>query len=261
MDDAMSGDARLLAGPLGDLVATGGRSVREALEHLRALGFAGVQWSATLPEARPRDLGASARRDLKAVLRRFDLRVSGIDLWVPPEHFVDASRVDRAVAATVEAIGLAGDLGRCPLSLRLPAVQADGDAVGGVLDAILATAERSGVAIADHADPACADPRCGIGIDPVAEFAAGRDPVAVVFERAGRIVAARLCDLTRSGLRAAVGGGGGEGRLDTLRYRVALEVAGFHGMVVVDARQWAEIDAGLRRSIEVWREAGRPAAA
>jgi sugar phosphate isomerase/epimerase len=261
MSEAIGGDARNLAGPLGDLVAAGGRSVREALDDLRGLGFAGVQWSATLPEVRPRDLGASARRDLKALLRRVDLRVAGIDLWIPPEHFADASRVDRAVAATLEAIGLAGDLGRCPLSLRLPAPREAGDAVGGVLDALLAAADRSGVAIADHADPVCADPRCGVGIDPVAEFAAGRDPVATVFERAGRIVAARLCDLTRSGLRAAVGEGGGEGRLDTMRYRVALEIAGFHGMVVVDARQWSEVAAGLRRSIEVWREAGRPATA
>jgi hypothetical protein len=247
-------DESPLAGPLAESMAAGGRSVREAIELLREIGFRAVQWSATVAGVRPRELDASARRDLRVLLRRLGLVASGVDLWIPTEHFADPTRADRAVAAAIEAIGLAGDLGGGPLSMRLPG----GEPERGAVTAILAAAERHGVAVADHARPPCAESRCGVGLDPVAELAAGVDPVERVFEWGGRVTVARLSDLTRSGLRAPVGGDLAERRLDLLRYRVALAVQAPACRIVVDARQWGEVEAGLRQSVAAWREAARP---
>ncbi len=252
--DPFGSEAFPLAAPIGELVAEQGLDVREGIERLRSLGYRSVQWSATLAGVRPRELDAGARRDLRVILRRLGMAAAGVDLWIPVEHFADPARVDRAVAAAVEAIGLAGDLGGVPLSIRLP----DGDDLQGAVAAVLAAAERHGVMVADHARPPCGDSRCGIGLDPVAELAAGADPVERVFECGGRIAVARLSDLTRSGLRSPVGGDASERRLDVVRYRVALAVQSPQCRVVADARQWGEVEEGLRQSLVAWRDAGRP---
>lgn len=252
--DDFDSQAFPLAGPIGELAGEHGHSAREAIEVLRGLGYRGVQWSATLAGVRPRELDAGARRDLKVLLRRLGMIAAGVDLWIPAEHFADSERVDRAVAAAIEAIGLAGDLGGVPLSIRLPG----GDGERAAVAAMLAAAERHGVMVADHARPPCEDGRCGIGLDPVAELAAGTDPVERVFECGSRIAVARVSDLTRSGLRAPVGGDASERRLDLVRYRVALAVQSPRCRVVADARQWGDVEAGLRQSLAAWRDAGRP---
>lgn len=240
-----------------------GLEPRDAFAALRDLGIAGVQWPATRAGLRPRDLDASGRRDLQATLRRHELALSGVDLWIPPEHLLDPARVDRAVAAIEESVRFAAEFGRVAVSLRLPAPAADesATALGGlesVCGAVAAMAERHGVAVADHAVPASEREGISWGLDPVAWLAAGRDPAAVAIEHPGRFAAARLADLDRGGLRGPVGEAI-DGRLDVLRYRVGLEVAGFRGLIVVDPRQWADPLGGIRRSARAWTEAGRPA--
>ncbi len=69
---------------------------------------------------RPSDLGSSGRRDLVGYLARSSMALSGLDLWIPVEAFLDDARIERAVDATIEAIDLAADLQRCTLSLLLP---------------------------------------------------------------------------------------------------------------------------------------------
>jgi sugar phosphate isomerase/epimerase len=238
-----------------------GLEPREALAALREAGVSAVQWPAMRSGLRPRDLDASARRDLISTLRRSELAMSGVDLWIPPEHFGDATRVDRAVAAVEESVRFAAEFGRCPVSMRLPRAASPNEGDGGLgsaLAALAGIADRHGVPLADHAVPVVASESWSIGLDPVALLAAGIDPAAAAMEHAGRLAAARLADLDRGGLRAPVGDPI-EGRLDVVRYRIGLEVAGFGGLVVIDPRQWADPLAGVLRSARAWAEAGRPA--
>ncbi|MFM9144330.1 MAG: hypothetical protein ACKORL_02915 [Phycisphaerales bacterium] len=73
--------------PLGDPAS--------AFAWLSAAGIRGAQLSATQPGMRPRELGESARRDLRATLVRLELVASGIDAWIPTSHFTDPATVER----------------------------------------------------------------------------------------------------------------------------------------------------------------------
>jgi sugar phosphate isomerase/epimerase len=245
--------------------------LRPSMDRLAAMGFRHVQLSAAQPGLRPRELDGSARRDLLATFRRRELEISGIDLWIPPSHYLDPVHVDRAVTATIAAIELAADLERCPLSITLPAYSVDpknpevddaeeistgnadassGDAVQAIIDA----AHHAGVALADHQVPVAdreRDDLIGIGIDPAAWLAAGLDPAAGVSRQSGHLVAARLSDLLSTGLRGPIGTR--DGRLDVMSYRVALAVAGHDRPVVLDARQWPNPWSDLETAAECWR--------
>jgi len=245
-----------------------GPVVREAFATLRAAGVRGVQWPAAAAGLRPRDLDRGARRDLRAVLRRFELELAGLDLPIPPEHFADPARVDRAVAATEEAVRFASEFARVPVCMRLPVPGASGaggadeaasDGAEAAIAAVLAAADRHGVRLADETVPlAVGTPHgevVGLGLDPVALLAAGVDPAGAALEHASAIVSARLSDLDAAGVRVPPGRGG---RLDVVRYRVALEIGGVGGFVVVDPRQWSDPRGGIVASVEAWREAGSP---
>jgi len=220
-----------------------GDSIKSALDRIAAIRLRHVQIASTMPGLRPRELDRTARRDLAASLRRRELALSGIDAWIPHEHLVDARHADRAVTAVRQAIVLAADLGRVPVSLIL-------HGAGDVAAAIVAEAQRHGVEIADHSLPLSTLAGTGIGIDPVICFSHAHDPAKVVHEAADRLVCARLVDL-RSGMRGPVGSAH-DGRLDVAQYKVALSVNGFRRPVVIDARQWAEPWRGIQQSIEAW---------
>lgn len=233
--------------PLGDVAA--------AMAWAAANGFRGVQLSATDPQTRPRDLGASARRDLRASLVRHELQAAGIDLWIPPSHFTDPANADRALDAVRAACALASDLGRIPVSLVLPApaAAADGTPVASEwVAAVASAADRAGVTIADTSGAqGCPWPPIGICMDPAAVLARGDDPVSVAARAGSRLAAARLVDLLRSGMRGPPGGSDGA-RLDLLGYRIALETAGFRGLPVVDARQWQDPRGGALACAHAW---------
>jgi sugar phosphate isomerase/epimerase len=95
----------------------------------------------------------------------------------------------------------------------------------------------------------------GLGVDPPAWLAQGRDPVQAVHAAGGDLVSARLADLLRSGGRGPVGCGEGN-QLDVLAYRVALGVNGYRRPVVVDTRRWSNVVAGLDQTRRVWEEMG-----
>ncbi len=243
--------------PLAPTLAPLGESPRPALDALVEHGFRHVQLSAMLPGLRPRELSDSGRRDLAATLRRKSLAVSGIDLWIPPEHFVDPAQVDRAVAAVRETVELAAVLGRCPVSLTLPSPGKEETDFGGVVESLADHAMRHGVDLADHAVEVSSLHDLGIGIDPAASLGHGQDPERQVTAHAARLISARLCDLLRSGLRGPVGDGQ-EARLDVLAYRVALTTAAYSRPVVVDARQWPDPLGGLEQTREVWSALDTP---
>lgn len=208
-------------GPLGPAL--------EAMDVASGLGVAAAQLDAMDASMRPRELGESGRRDVATALRRRGLVASGVDCFVPTERFLDPARVERAVEVVRGCLTLAEAVGRVPVCLHLP-----GAAAGEVRASLQREAHRRGVALADFTAGTDAPE---VGIDPAAVLSAGGDPVAEVHRIGKRLVAARVVDLLRSGMRGPLAGPG-EARLDAMAYRLALEMAGFAGFPVVDARQW-----------------------
>lgn len=250
-----------------------------ALAWVASHGIAGVQLSATHPSMRPRDLGVSARRDLRATLARYELVVTGLDAWIPSDHFLDPAHVDRAIEAACAACQLAGDLGRVPVTLQLPrATQSASVVTAGpyaaasgaaasaadethaarrrdVIGAIASAAERAGVLVADASGAEGAPwPPIGASLDPATVLALGGDPVLSVSQLGSQLVSARIVDLLRSGMRGPVGVAG-ESRLDVLGFRIALEMAGLARFPVIDARQWLEPHAGVISTVQAWGRA------
>jgi sugar phosphate isomerase/epimerase len=237
------------------MLESGGAAIRDALDRLHALRFRFVQLGATQEGLRPRDLDGSARRDLLATLRRRELRVAGIDAWIPPRHFLDAANSDRAVHAVQRAIQLAADLGRAPISINLPAVDASSDAaaIAEIARTLSAHADKYGVAIANCAAPLPNIPasNIGVGIDPAAWLSHGKDPAAQLMANASRLISVRLCDLLHSGMRAPIGDRH-QGQLDLVQYQVAASVAQYSQPIVIDARQWNDPWLGIQHSRDAW---------
>lgn len=238
--------------------------VRRTIDRLASLGFRAVQLSATQPGLRPRELDGSARRDLLSTLRRRELAVSGLDLWIPSSHFSDPAHMDRAVGAAVAGLDLAADLGRCPVSVTLPMTEThsreehvdDAAVTGEAVQAVLDAANRAGVPLADHHVPVAGrewDEIIGVGIDPAAWLAAGDDPVQAVHQHSDHLIAARVSDLLTTGLRGPIGTS--DGRLDVMSYHVALTVAGYRRPAILDARQWPDPWTDMQTAAAHWRRA------
>lgn len=236
--------------PLSVTLAPLGPEVRAVLDRLRAAGLPAVQLSAVQPGLRPRELDRSARRDLVAALARREMTISGIDLWIPPAHFHDPEKVDRAVQTAIETVRLAADLGLCPVSLVLPTPkegEAEAEEAG---RAIVEQAHHQGVPLADFGGDAVPE-GVGLGIDPAMVLTRQQDPAAAVSRAGDRLGAVRLCDLLTSGMRGPIGDRE-EGQLDVLAYKAAVSVSGYGGHVIIDARQWTNPWEGLRQSLSAW---------
>lgn len=213
---------------------------RATLDWATGVGFRAVQLNAAAPTVRPRELSASDRRDLAATLRRRELAISGVDLWIPGEHFRDPSAKDRAVSALTDAVGLAADLasvsdGPPTVSTVLPSPD-DAEAME-VTEAVTEAASARGVRVADFAFPETAREdgghgTIGVGVDPAAVLMGGGDPASSASSAGARLIAARLSDADGGGRCAP-----GAGRLDRTTYEVSLATAGFDGALVVDLRR------------------------
>lgn len=215
-------------------LAPGG--AREQIVEAARLGYRAVQVDAAAEGTRPRDLDRSGRRDLAALLRRLDLKLSGLDLWVPPTHFVEAARSDRAVAAVIAAVELASELG------AIVGADPGGPAVSvafpenmspDVAAHLRSAAAQRGARIADHAWPVSigGDGPIGIGIDPAGVILSGADPAGETSRLKATPASARLSDIAPEGRVAP-----GTGKLDVLAYVVALSAKGYGGHLVVDLR-------------------------
>ena len=223
---------------------------RVGLEIAQELGCRGVHISAAAHGTRPRDLDDSGRRDLLAAARRHELTIEGVDAWVRPEDLLEPTRVDAAIAATVSAIELASDMGRVPVSIRLP--EAGQPGADEAVAAIAAAGERLGVPVVDHAAPIFSRPDAiTVGIDPPTWYAAGLDPMDGLAAGSGRLGSVRIADLSPEGMRGPPGGL--EGRLDLVAYILTSRVMGFDGLAVIDVRNWPgtrpELLAGIRRTL------------
>lgn len=252
---------------------------RTGLQVIAGLGVPGVQISAGQAGTRPRDLDGSGRRDLFVAVRRLELEVVGVDAWLDPATLLDPERVDAAVSATLEAIQLAHDLGRVPVSTRLPE-----DGGESAIEAMLARASRLGIRLVDHGVPPrgrdvraldagrasgglllpdpvetsvrpSEPPRSqvidglGIGIDPPAWLVGGLDCIDAAARGASAV---RLADLSRDGMRIPVGDP--DGRIDGFTLVGAARTGGFEGMPVIDARRWPDPVGGVRSTLATLAE-------
>lgn len=214
--------------------------------------------SATDPRTRPRDFDRSARRDLVAVMQRFELRCACIDCFVPSAHFLDPAHVDRVTAAAVDAIELAaeiasieGHVGGGIVVLSAPA-KPEGVACFAI-DAIRASAEHHGVCVAIPAtDPASIASPFFVALDPAQILANSGDPQTVALAANGRIGAVRIVDLLRSGSRGPIHEPQ-ESQLDCRGFVIGCRAAGFARDFVVDLRQWIEPERGLLATLQRWR--------
>jgi sugar phosphate isomerase/epimerase len=224
------------------LVGLTGPTPRAHIEWAARVGYRAVQLNAAV--LRPRDLGRSARRDLAALLRRSQLRASGVDLWIPPTHLHSPEHADRATAALIDACGFAADMaelsgGQPVLSVALP----QDDDARPVIESVCSAALERGVRLADHTWPPAdaaregSSPHC-VGVDPAAIYlaeGADADPAASVSRLGPALAAVRLSDVGQTGRVAP-----GSGRLDTFAYAVAVATSSYAGDVVVDLRTLTE---------------------
>lgn len=245
-----------LAGLAPDPGAPWAAGPRAAIEWCAKAGFRAIQLDAAAAGIRPRELDRSARRDIAAVLRRGQLVLSGLDLWIPPEHLTDPSRSGRAIEAIAQAVELSSELTRlgagpaAVVSVVLPPTLSD-EAKRGIAN----HAEQHGARIADHTLPAATTaPQpgspIGIGLDPAALLLAGQDPAQTAARAGPALAAARLSDATMVG-RAAWGQPGG--RLDLTAYLAALAVGGYCRPLVLDLRGLHDQARAARDAITNWR--------
>lgn len=216
-----------------------------------------VTLDATAPGLRARELSRSARRDLAATLRRLELAPAGLDLWIPPAHFTDPARQDRAISATLGALELASDLrslagaGGAVVTVEL-AKEID----AGVVRTLAAGAARTGATLADTAwtsreHPDDANASLAPSLDPASVLLAGQDPVAEAGRLGGALAGARLNDLSGGG-RVEPGSPGG--RLEVASYHAALAAGGYEGFVTLDLRHLREPTQALRHAASRWAE-------
>lgn len=205
---------------------------RDAIEWVSTSGIRAIQLDAAMPGLRPRELDSSARKGVVSLLKRLELAFTGVDLWIPPEHFVRPDTQQRAVDAVDAALAFANDLKGLEVpptvSLRFP------EEGGGWKVHLETAAAKIGVMIADHAAGAPATNAAsaiGAGVDPAAELERGRDPASVVARLGIGLVSARLSDYG-SMKRTTVG----RGSLDLMAYGAALATIQFARPLVLDVR-------------------------
>lgn len=183
----LSNDLAGLALALGSLPEGDGRA---RIEAAKALGFRAIALDATV--LRARDLDRSARRDLAAIFRRDGLAITGWDLPIPPAHFSDPARADRAISAARATIELAGDIERLAPSgfggalVCLAGVEGV-EAMRSIHDHALDRGVRCAVIAQDEAEGLGAAPRIDELQDPPRAIAALGPRLACVRWRGGPI--------------------------------------------------------------------------
>lgn len=233
-------------------------SAREAVALAAELGYRAVQLDATHPQTRPRSLDRSARRDLAALLRRHQLRCTGLDLWLPPAHLAEGPHVERATEAIVDAIGLARELTglvetRAIVSVVLP-INANAEA----MSVIEATARKHEVSVADHAWPAreAGDDVWGdVGLDPSMAIMANQSAAKAATQLGPRLSTARLRD---AGVSGHVPVDSASGTLDVSAYAAALSISAPNIPIVADVRSLRDASSAATSALRAWVEATAP---
>jgi hypothetical protein len=190
------------------------------------------------------------------MLRRTELELAGIDLWIPAEHYSDAEKSERAmetlhqtIVLVTELARLAGGRSRPLVSVTLPTSMPESER-----RSINSLGERHGALIADHTPDGPEGMGSNIaglviGVDPASCMMGGVDPE----QRVHKSGAIRLTDANPSG-RCVVGGTGG--RLDLSGYAGACLTSG-QRWIVTDAWGIDDADKAIRTAVTAWRDAVR----
>ncbi len=230
---------------------------RRAIEWVGSIGYRAVQLDAAAPGVRARELDRSARRDLAATLRRAELALSGLDLWIPGHHFIDTKHADRAIGAVVGALELAAELaGLVEGSTPVVCVELPKDLGDGVRGALDGAALSQGAVLADHAWPVRDEVKEGageaglrVGLNPAAVLLAGGDPVGAAGALGERLASARVMDLSARGASIP---GEREGKLDLDAYAAALAVGGRVAHPVFDPHGLHDVAGAAELVLERW---------
>lgn len=245
------------------------QSSKSIIDQIHASNTRGITLDASTPDFRPRALTRSARRDLAASLRRRELEFTGLDLWIPPEHFADPTHTHRAIDAlsqaatlTVELATLVAGRSQPVLSIVLPEEMNPTDRA-----AIGAIAQSTGALIADHQPQSSASsestsesspeptPGIDIGIDPVMILLTGNSPGKAITQASAHasthLASVRLSDLNSMG-RCPVGAPGS--KLDLQSYAGALLVAGKE-WITLDLRALPDPIAATTQAHQAWSNA------
>lgn len=200
-----------------------------------------------MPGLRARDLSRSDRRDLAATLRRRELDLAGLDLFIPQEHFKDPAWSPRAfdvIGQTLQLVAelapLVGGASRAVVSVHLP-----GDLDPSIAHDLGASAERSGAILADH-QPSASERSDSfvVGVDPASVLMHGGSPA----KSATNAKALRLSDASDAG-RCPVGGSGS--RLELSAYAAAASLSGA-SHVVIDVRGLRDPAGGVVQAVNAW---------
>lgn len=205
-------------------------------------GLTAAALDAAHPELRPRSLDRSARRDLAATLRRAQLAFAGIDIFVPAAHLAEPASADRALAAILSAIDLAGEL-RDTTASALPVVAFDLPDVPapGAVASITSAAERAGVT-ASTLTGKHSPLRKALDLDALADT--GASSAAVV----GALTESALAQVRWGGPRP-------ERRVDLLSVNASLAVRTSPVGVVIDLSRAADPTHALQAAITAWSKA------
>jgi hypothetical protein len=230
-----------------------GAATADSCVWVREQGVRAVALDASRHDTRARDLGRSARRDVAALLRRTELDLAGIDLWIPPEHFVDDTKNQRAIDTVALTAALAGELARLVGGRSVPVVSVTlpGDLDDRVRGEIGAAADRHGAVVADHTPGGVRRAAgIGVGVDPAACLLAGESPGKRAVA-GGDAAFLRLSDVNATG-RCAVGADGA--RLDLTGYAGACLTVGGR-WITLDARGVGDPARAVAGGVAAWRRA------
>lgn len=232
---------RPLAAGIGALALPGEDGFRWAA----ANRFTAVQPAVSRKQLDPRSLDGSARRGVVTLCRRLGLSLAGLDLAVPAAAWLDVSKLARAIELTTDAVALAEDLGRLPVSLD---VQSPESLPLEVRTELVANAERRGVRLVAYSAVPCNwGDWVTVGIDAAQCAAGGADPVNELIRRGPRLGGVRLRP-------PADGAGSGTARepLDLPGVAAALAAIGFTGFPVGQVNGGQSAAGDLIRIRSMW---------
>lgn len=225
------------------------RGARALFEWVAAAGFRAVAIDGASPDTRPREMDRSARRGVAATLRRLELDFAGVEMWIPPEHLLDATRSDRALSAMRAALQAAAEIADLAGGLPVVSTTLPGHAGAELLDELDREGARVGATLADHAWPASqhAGARAMIrpGIDPAAVLASGDDPAMAAASAGDHLAAVRLSDMDASGRVVP-----GDGRLALDAYVASILSVGGPRTLTLDLRGVRRQSSAAARTVE-----------
>lgn len=202
---------------------------------------------------RARELDRSARRDIAAILRRNGMAFTGLDLWIPDDHFSSPQHAQRAIEAVTQACGLAGELAKLVEGSGSPCIcfTLPEKRSRELISTLVSAALSAGVRLADyHATISESGEVLGVGLDPASELLAQRDPLIRASSSNWVLSDARLTDATPRG-RMVVG----HGKLDVRAYHAVLRTTTTLRHVVIDTRDLTQPADAAKQAGAAWRDA------